>query len=126
MSNGHVPEVFLTQFSISSNLCSQFIASLTVFNEEMLELVVQDELSTQVGGSRIGRAPNLNRDALAGHQRLMNDCFVDVPVYGEHLFHQRFRMSRRLFLHIVTKLGESDVYFTQRNDVLGMLLTNSL
>lgn len=116
MSNVQVPPVFLTQFSITSNLRSQFMASLTVFDQDMLALLVQDELYTQVGGSRIGQAPNLNRDSVAGHERVMNDYFVDDPVYGEHHFRRRFRMSRHLCLQVVNKLGDSNVYFTQRND----------
>lgn len=118
MNNGRVPAVFLTQFSITSNLRAQFMASLSEFDQDMLELLVQEQLTT--GGSRIGRAPNLNRDAPRGHDRLMNDYFVNVPVYGEQHFRRRFRMSRRLFLRIVTKLGDSDVYFTQRHDALGI------
>ena len=121
MTDGHVPPVFLTQFSIASNLRSQFMASLKVFDQEMLALLVDNELRVKIGGSRIGRAPNLNRDAPAGHERLMKDYFVDVPVYGEQLFRRRFRMSSRLFLQIVNNLGDSDVYFTQRSDALGIV-----
>lgn len=123
MRNGQVPAAFLTQFSISSNLRNQFMASLSTFDQAMLDLVIHEELYTSVGGSRIGRAPNLNRDSSAGHERLMQDYFVNIPVYGEHVFRRRFRMSRRLFLQIVRCLGESDVYFTQRADALGRLFS---
>lgn len=126
MSNGQVPANVLAQFSISSNLCSKFMASLGVFDQEMLALCVHDEISTKVGGLRIVRAPNLNRDSSVGHEPLMKDYLVKVPVYGEHYFGRRFCMSRALFVKKVSNLGESDVYFTQKNNVLGKLQTHYL
>ena len=55
------------------------------------------------GGSRRGKRPNIARGRVEGHERLMKDYFVENPVYDARMFHQRFRMSKRLFLRIVKK-----------------------
>ena len=47
--------------------------------------------------------------------------FFDNPVYGEREFHRRFRMSQRLFLHIVDVIKQHDNYFNQRRDASGKL-----
>lgn len=65
MSNAQVPGNFLTQFWISSNLVSQFIVTVSVFNQEVFASVVQDEQSTKGWGSHISQAPNLNCDSSA-------------------------------------------------------------
>src|SRR3954468_17167144 len=44
------------------------------------------------GGSQPGRSPNINRNSLEGHKRIINDYFADQPIYGERLFRRRFRM----------------------------------
>ncbi|XP_073021570.1 uncharacterized protein [Primulina eburnea] len=74
--------------------------------------------NTHHGGSIHGHAV-INRDRAAAEQRLYNDYFSDSPMYGEAMFKRRFRMSRRLFLHIMTSIQEQDNYFVQKADVLG-------
>ncbi|XP_074352314.1 uncharacterized protein LOC141691474 [Apium graveolens] len=59
------------------------------------------------------------RDREAGHQRLVNDYFSPNPVYHKHIFRQRFRMGRHIFLRIVDALSNFDPYFQQRVDVMG-------
>ncbi|XP_073067190.1 uncharacterized protein [Primulina eburnea] len=74
--------------------------------------------NTHHGGSIHGHAV-INRDRAAAEQRLYNDYFSDSPMYGEAMFKRRFRMSRRLFLHIMTSIQEQDNYFVQKADALG-------
>ncbi|XP_021727166.1 uncharacterized protein LOC110694296 [Chenopodium quinoa] len=61
------------------------------------------------------------RDREMGHARLFNDYFSDNPVYNTTQFRRRFRMQRPLFLRIMNKVVEGDVYFQQRRDAAGRL-----
>ncbi|XP_042059328.1 uncharacterized protein LOC121803789 [Salvia splendens] len=46
------------------------------------------------------------RDHVGADQRLMEDYFGDNPRYPPEIFHRRFRMSQRLFIHIATTLAQ--------------------
>ena len=48
-------------------------------------------------GSRLGKAPNIDRDRLTMHLRMMRDYFSPTPVYGVRSFRRRYRMRRSLF-----------------------------
>nr|XP_043620211.1 uncharacterized protein LOC122592062 [Erigeron canadensis] len=50
---------------------------------------------------------------------LMRDYFVENPKFGPVWFRERFRMSQRLFLKIVTDIEQRFVYFQQRLDRSG-------
>lgn len=121
--NGSVPAEFLANHVLSSTSSFQFLASLSSLNDDLLNLALSEEMesSTRLGGSVPGRGANLPCDAEAGHALLFQDYFAENPVYPEKMFLRRFRMSRGLFLHIMEKLAENDVYFTQRYDALGQL-----
>ena len=56
------------------------------------------------------------RDRVSGHSRLLNDYFVENPVYDETLFSRRFRLSRPLFLRILHTLQQRNYYFVQRRN----------
>ncbi|KAJ0554274.1 putative cytochrome P450 [Helianthus annuus] len=45
------------------------------------------------------------RDREVANERLMKDYFDPTPVHGSNVFRRRFRMSQRLFLHIIWKLS---------------------
>ncbi|KAL1216805.1 hypothetical protein V5N11_025297 [Cardamine amara subsp. amara] len=47
----------------------------------------------------------IERGREEGHIRLLNDYFGDQPIYPDRLFRRRFRMNKRLFLHIVQRLS---------------------
>ena len=63
--------------------------------EEAVSLVVisniADEDEQVHRGSVIGRRV-IPRDRYIGYIRLMNDYFVDNPVYGENMFRRRFEL----------------------------------
>ena len=61
------------------------------------------------------------RDRVSGHSRLLNDYFVENPVYDETLFHRRFRLSRPLFLRILHTLQQHNDYFVQRRNVVNTI-----
>ena len=54
-------------------------------------------------GDRISRQYRY-RDRVSDHLRLLNDYFVENPVYDETLFRRCFRLSRPLFLRILHTL----------------------
>nr|XP_043639335.1 uncharacterized protein LOC122610407 [Erigeron canadensis] len=53
------------------------------------------------------------------HETLMHDYFVENPKFGPIWFRERFRMSQRLFLKIVTDIEQRFVYFQKRVDRSG-------
>ena len=44
---------------------------------------------------------HVSRDRVGAHDRLVAAYFCAQPTYGDQAFHDRFRMSRRLFTRIV-------------------------
>ena len=66
-------------------------------------------------GDRISRQYR-NRDRVSGHSRLLNNYFVENPVYDETLFCKRFCLSRPLFLRILHTLQQHNDYFVQRRN----------
>jgi hypothetical protein len=56
------------------------------------------------GGSRQGRRPNIERSRGDFHEILMQDYFVENPVYTDQQFRRRFRMRRQLFNRIKEEL----------------------
>eukprot|EP00918_Siedleckia_nematoides_P108039 GHVU01235707.1.p1 GENE.GHVU01235707.1~~GHVU01235707.1.p1 ORF type:complete len:439 (-),score=31.89 GHVU01235707.1:98-1414(-) len=75
-----------------------------------------------IGGSRQGRAANVDRERVAGNQKIVNDYFGSggrPPTYPDKTFRRRFRMRRELFLRIVDACVETDDYFRQKHDTLG-------
>lgn len=122
-----MPEDNTTNINIFFNVAAATVSQATFIASIAAHLLLpdnEDETSNQIiqrhGGSSIGRLPNLNRDTYYGHCRLMFDYFAPVPVYPPIIFRRRFRMQKELFTRIVEKLGENNVYFTQRTDALGI------
>ena len=66
-------------------------------------------------GDRVSRQYRY-RDRVSGNSRLLNDYFVENPVYDETLFHKRFRLSRPLFMRILHTLQQHNNYFVQRRN----------
>jgi hypothetical protein len=85
-----------------------------------------EEKTVQVGGSRPGRAPNVNRNFEMGHQIIFQDYFSNEPVYGPLMFRRRFRMRRELFLRIMDTISTHDSYFVQRSNCVGTMGLSSL
>ena len=81
-----------------------------------------EELLPGIGrGSRVGKAPNTERDRHDMHQWMMRDYFSDMPVYGARSFRRRYRMRRSLFLSILKAVCERDAYFVQKWDAAGLV-----
>eukprot|EP00918_Siedleckia_nematoides_P039555 GHVU01086039.1.p1 GENE.GHVU01086039.1~~GHVU01086039.1.p1 ORF type:complete len:436 (+),score=47.89 GHVU01086039.1:157-1464(+) len=97
-----------------------FAAVYGVGSEEAEVLPVRQ----RIGGSTPGKAPNVDRNRLAGHQRLMADYFGvngTPPTYNAVLFRRRFRMRPELFQRLVNACVEGDDYFRQKPDAIGVM-----
>jgi hypothetical protein len=55
---------------------------------------------------RYGPWKSIWRDHEGAHQRLIEDYFIEEPLYPNSMFRTRFRMNKRLFLRIVDALGQ--------------------
>ncbi|KAG2208078.1 hypothetical protein INT47_010440 [Mucor saturninus] len=83
---------------------------------------LKDETNSQstTGGSVEGRRV-IDRDSESGYQRLLNDYFVENPVYGEKEFRRRFRMRKNVFLRIVDAITEHNPYFQRTPNAAGKM-----
>ncbi|XP_021974545.1 uncharacterized protein LOC110869614 [Helianthus annuus] len=54
-----------------------------------------------------------------GHETLMADYFVEDPKYNEDIFRHRFRISKSLFLKIVSDVEANDSWFQEGYDARG-------
>lgn len=75
------------------------------------------EKRKRVRGPRI----TIDRDYLAGYERLMKDYFSEDSSVFESKFRRRYRMSRRLFVRITEALERHDQYFSQRKNAAGKM-----
>jgi hypothetical protein len=83
--------------------------------------VDEEPLPRVRGGSRPGRARNIDRERQLMHQRMILDYFCDTPVFGPSLFRRRYRMRRSLFMEILEKICAHDRYFVQKVDACGLM-----
>ncbi|KAL6645483.1 hypothetical protein ACP70R_017091 [Stipagrostis hirtigluma subsp. patula] len=102
-------EDFQDQQDILDDLADDMIAELKAD-----VAALQDNGSTRSSGPR----RYVDRPYEESEQWLMNDYFVEEPVYNETIFRRRFRMRKPLFLRIVAALSEWSPYFTMRMDAL--------
>ena len=77
-------------------------------------------------GSRIGKAPNIERRRVFYSHLLFNDFWGDSPVYGPSYFKRFFKLPIGLFDEIVTRVVAHDDYFRQKKDASGKLGLSSL
>ena len=103
----------------------QLAVNLFINNNHLIHKLSQENNHVSHRGSIIGHAVIL-RDRENAHCNLYNDYFSDNHVYGKREFHRRFRMSRRLFLHIVDAIKQHDNYFNQQRDASGRLGLSTL
>ncbi|CAM8965362.1 unnamed protein product [Rhodiola kirilowii] len=71
--------------------------------------------------SRRGKSPNHNRERLSRGKNLMEDYFVDRPIFNEDDFRRRYRMRPHVFNRIMTALCTQDSYWHQKADATGLL-----
>ena len=61
-----------------------------------------------VGGSRQGKAANIERDRVIMDVQMYKDYFVDRPTHGPHIFWHRYRMRRSFFCYILERMCARD------------------
>lgn len=76
------------------------------------------DTSYQYGGSRKGRAANVERNHEERATRLFNDFFAASPVHGPVAFRRKFRMRQPVFLKIARGVLQVDGSFALRRNAL--------
>ena len=61
----------------------------------------------------------VDRDRIRANEVLMNDYFVENPLYNAETFRDRFRLPKELFLKIVGDIEASEEWFQERYDARG-------
>eukprot|EP00171_Calliarthron_tuberculosum_P020793 IDg20793t1 len=97
-------------------LSKAFDDQLLTFTFGLLDSSDEDEDYVQHGGSRIGRAPNINRHRQQFAEQLHKDSFCDTPTYSDAIFPRRFRVTREIFDRVVDALTAYDDFFKQKKD----------
>ncbi|KAI2500547.1 Plant transposon protein [Fragilaria crotonensis] len=87
---------------------------------DVLHIVEEDEEEQEQpavwGGSRPGKAPNLERHRVMYSHLLYNDFWGPTPVYNDIYFKKFFKLPIGLFDEIVERIALHDPYFTQKRD----------
>src|SRR5690606_15385928 len=90
----------------------QVAINLFINNNRLIHQLNQENNYVSHCGSIVGHVVIL-RDRQTAHCNLYNDYFAGNHVYSEREFHRQFRMSQKLFLHIVDDVKQYDNYFIQ-------------
>jgi hypothetical protein len=77
-------------------------------------------------GSRVGKAPNIERRRVFYSHLLFDDFWGPSPIYNATYFKKFFKMPIGLFDDIVAKVTANDDYFRQKTDAVGKLGLSSL
>ncbi|XP_048498309.1 uncharacterized protein LOC125496777 [Beta vulgaris subsp. vulgaris] len=127
-------------YNSSSSSDDQFddmVNNMILYNaylEEQEDYVIQQAVQTGVAPiieTTQRRSPKkkkkiIPRDRDDANHRLMNDYFVNRPLYTEDMFRRRFRMHRPLFVRLVDAVAAQEPYFQQRPDTTGKLGASTL
>ena len=79
----------------------------------------EDELPPVWGGSRKGRAPNINRERVKYAHLLDEDFWGETPLYDSTYFKKFFKVPLGLFDEIVEDLCRHDSYFLRKQCAAG-------
>ena len=80
-----------------------------------------EESSNTRGGSRPGRARNIDRNSAFHDKILYMDYWGQNPVYNEKYFKKHFKLPIQLFNKLLDELPQHNEFFTQRPDATGKL-----
>ena len=72
-------------------------------------------------GSKVGKATNVNRFCAEYDKLSKDDYSGENPIYSPAHFRRRFRMHRSLFENFLDDLVETNSYFEQKKDTLGLV-----
>ncbi|KAK9080084.1 hypothetical protein SSX86_001759 [Deinandra increscens subsp. villosa] len=111
-----MPPILPPELMTSSSSSSDSDTEALMFMKTCYEaIILQEEGDT----ARSKRRRSIRRDREAGHERLVELYFADHPRFNEGIFKDRFRMSRRLFLKIVSDIEQNFEWFQLRQDARG-------
>ena len=71
------------------------------------------------GGSLPGKQKNRDLGHEEASNRFMSDYMCDDPLFTDEEFRRRYRISKSIFIRIVTKIVEFDSWFAQTKDCIG-------
>ncbi|XP_022008147.1 uncharacterized protein LOC110907476 [Helianthus annuus] len=103
-------------WSSSSSEEEEMLYANVVVKAAQILMEEEEEVEDVSSESVITKRIRINRDRQGAHEKLVNDYFLDAPLYNADIFKRRFRMSRRLFTRIADDLAGLDSFFTQRPD----------
>ncbi|XP_022041738.1 uncharacterized protein LOC110944383 [Helianthus annuus] len=109
-----IPPLFLPIDISEDDDSSSSDSSLIFFFQNLINEAAQLE---DTGTSK--KRKTVHRDRVKCHDNLMRDYFVDEPVFNEDIFRQRFRMSKRLFLKILSDVQANNSWFQDAEDASG-------
>ena len=95
--------------------------------EEQEDFIIQFDIQKHIESTSSGTPAQKKKRKFIDRKRgdakegLMNDYFVERPLYPDAMFQRSFRMNRSLFLRIVEGVTTTDPYFQQRPNALGEL-----
>ncbi|XP_024179183.1 putative nuclease HARBI1 [Rosa chinensis] len=97
------------------------LEELCTTNALVVAAVAEAEASSgsRPRGSQPGRAPNEERFRESRGKDMIQDYFVERPVFSEEIFRTRYRMSHNLFNRISSDLCGTDPYWVQKSDAAG-------
>ncbi|KAL9673095.1 hypothetical protein QQ045_029348 [Rhodiola kirilowii] len=90
-------------------------------NSFVMDAVTIATMSVQEEEARPRRQRNRERQRGPRGQNLLDDYFIERPIFPEGDFRRRYRMSSNLFNQIKITLCNNDVYWHQRCDAAGVL-----
>ena len=76
------------------------------------------KIENRRGGSKVGKATNVNRFRAEYDKLSKDDYFGENPIYSPAHFRRRFWMHHSLFEKILEDLVEANPYFEQKKDAL--------
>ncbi|XP_024195935.1 uncharacterized protein LOC112199109 [Rosa chinensis] len=97
------------------------LEELCTTNALVVAAVAEAEASSgsRQRGSQPGRAPNEEPFRESRGKNMMEDYFVERPIFSEEIFRTRYRMSHNVFNRISSDLCGTDPYWVQKSDAAG-------
>jgi Plant transposon protein len=88
-------------------------------SDVVAEVIIRNPPVVWGSGSRLGKAPNIDRQRVFYSRLLYDDFWGESPTYNATYFKRFFKLPIGLFNKIVTKVTAHDTYFEQKRDAAG-------
>jgi len=97
----------------------QFHAHHELLTMTTIVQIIEEEEERPRRGSIVGRKM-VPRDRFSGYWRLMQDYFLDPPVFDDNHFRCRFRMCKAMFIDICHAVAARNDYFKRKPNAAGL------